>query len=133
MVKLDSKSETDAADAVKTIHAQGIDHLDVVVANAGISTDYSTVSQVPLEAVKEHVAVNVYALVLLFQATLPLLEKSKKPIFTAIGSALGTITGMEQRPFSTAAYSMSKAMLHWFVRKSHFENESLIAFVCDPG
>jgi norsolorinic acid ketoreductase len=40
---------------------------------------------------------------------------------------------MESRPYPTAAYGMSKVMLHWMVRKIHQENENLVAFVVDPG
>lgn len=81
----------------------------------------------------KHIAVNVYGPLSLFQATLPLLTESKKPIFTTVGSAIGAIMAMDQRPFPSGAYEPSKAMLHFLTRKIHFENEHLIAFVSDPG
>jgi norsolorinic acid ketoreductase len=77
--------------------------------------------------------VNFYGPLHLFQAAYPLLKKSSKPIFVDVGSAMGTIGGMEQRPFPNAAYGPSKAMLHWMVRKIHFENEGFISFISDPG
>jgi norsolorinic acid ketoreductase len=112
---------------------QGISHLDVVIANAGIATDFSTVAKVPLAAVKEHVAVNSYGPLLLFQATVALLEKSKQPKFVSIGSPMSSIGGIESRPFSVAGYSVSKLILHWFTKKISQEHPNFISFVIDPG
>ncbi|KAL4790369.1 hypothetical protein BDV19DRAFT_402074 [Aspergillus venezuelensis] len=134
IVKIDAKSQTDPATAVKTLASEhGINHLDIVIANAGISDDFSTVHSVPVDAVKEHVDVNAYGPLYLYQAVYPLLKKSDKPIFTAVGSPMGSIGGMDMRPFPSGAYGPSKAMLHWIVRKVHFENQEFVAFVVDPG
>ncbi|KAJ6164161.1 hypothetical protein N7470_002833 [Penicillium chermesinum] len=112
VVKIDSKSSTDPAAAVETLQREhGIDHLDVVIANAGISQDFSPVHG----------------------AIYPLLKKSKHPTFVGVGSPLGSIGGMEQRPYPCAAYGPSKAILHWIVRKIHLENEDFVSFVADPG
>jgi norsolorinic acid ketoreductase len=46
---------------------------------------------------------------------------------------MGSITGMESRPFPTASYGMSKVILHWMVRKIHQEHDDITAFVLDPG
>ncbi|KAL2851117.1 hypothetical protein BJY01DRAFT_260924 [Aspergillus pseudoustus] len=133
-VKIDSKSTTDAATAIATLQSTyGISHIDIVLANAGISSDYSLVREVPLDTVKEHVTVNAYGPLTLFQAVYPLLTKSRKPVFVGLGSAMGTIGAMEQRPFPSTAYGPSKAMLHWIVRKIHFEEEGIVSFVADPG
>jgi len=134
IVEIDSVNEEAPALAAKELPTKhNIDHIDVVIANAAISNDYSTVAQVPFEEVKKHVEVNAYGTLLLFQAFLPLLSKSKSPKFVAIGSPIASITGMESRPYPTAAYGMSKVMLHWMVLKIHQENENLVAFVVDPG
>lgn len=133
VVKIDSASTTDAMEAVSHLQREAVNHLDIVIANAGISEDLSRVGQLELEAMTKHIAVNVYGPLSLFQATLPLLTESKKPIFTTVGSAIGAIMAMDQRPFPSGAYEPSKAMLHFLTRKIHFENEHLIAFVSDPG
>ena len=132
-VKIDSRSEPDAAAAIQEIQSHGIDHLDIVIANAGIDTDYSPVANVPIAAIREHIEVNGYGPLYLFQAALPLLNKSAKPKFIGVGSPLGSIGGMEQRPFPGAAYGPSKAVLHWLVRKVHFEHENFVSFIADPG
>ena len=69
----------------------------------------------------------------LFQATLPLLRASSSPKFVLLGSPVGSIAGMEQRPVPMGGYGASKAMAHYLVRKIHFENPDLIAFAVDPG
>ena len=46
---------------------------------------------------------------------------------------MGSISGIESRPFPSASYGMSKAMLHWMVRKIHQEHANITAFVLDPG
>ena len=88
---------------------------------------------VNLDDLQEHIQVNVYGPLTLFQATLPLLERSANPKFAAVGSPLGSIGGMESRPFPSASYGISKAALHWIVRKIHQEHSNITAFVLDPG
>ncbi|KAL4938166.1 hypothetical protein BDV06DRAFT_232079 [Aspergillus oleicola] len=134
VVKIDAKLPSDPATAIQSLQSShGITHLDIVIANAGISDDFSTVHDVPINTVKEHVEVNAYGPLYLYQVVYPLLKKSHKPIFVGVGSPMGSISGMEQRPFPSGAYGPSKAMLHWIVRKIHFENEGFVAFVADPG
>ena len=86
-----------------------------------------------MTAVRAHVETNAYGPLLLFQAVQPLLEKAKQPKFVALGSPIGSVGGMEMRPFPMTAYGVSKAMLHYIMRKIHFENEGLISFPVDPG
>ncbi|KAL2814907.1 hypothetical protein BDW59DRAFT_154100 [Aspergillus cavernicola] len=133
IVKIDSKSPTDPTTAIQTLEDHGINHLDIVIANAGISQGMSPVHSVPIDTIREHIDVNGLGPIYLYQAVYPLLKKSQKPIFVGVGSPLGSIGGMEQRPFPVAAYGPSKAILHWIVRKIHFENEEFISFVADPG
>jgi norsolorinic acid ketoreductase len=133
IVGLDYKDPQGAKKAVEEIQSQGITCIDVVIANAAIAYDYSTVATVDFEVVKDHVEVNAYGPLLLFQAVLPLLEKASNPKFAALGTPMGSIGGMETRPFPGAAYGMSKAALHWVVRKVHFEHPNITAFVLDPG
>ncbi|KAL8769884.1 MAG: hypothetical protein Q9209_004322 [Squamulea sp. 1 TL-2023] len=133
VVKIDNKSESDPADAVASIQSQGITKLDLVIANAGICNDFAPVATVDPVVFKEHVVVNGFALLFLFQAVLPLLQKSKGAKFVGIGSPIGSIGGMDQRPYPMTAYGGSKALQHWLVRKIHFEHPELVSFIMDPG
>ena len=81
----------------------------------------------------DHVNVNAAGVVRLFQATLPLMQKSSKPIFMVNSSVAGTISGMEHVPFTIGSYGASKAAVNYLTRRIHFENEDIIAFAVHPG
>ena len=133
IVKIDNKSETDPAAAVASLKEQGITSLDLVIANAGICNDFAPLATCDPAVVKEHVAVNGFGPLYLFQATLPLLQKSEGAKFVGIGSPMGSIGGMDMRPFPMTAYGTSKAIFHWIVRKVHFEHPELVSLIVDPG
>lgn len=135
MIKIDSKSQEDAKLAVDILQTDhNISHLDVVIANAGISNDYDPVETALVSNVEEHIAVNAIGPLTLFQATFPLLQEAKNPKFVLIGSAMGSINYMEQRAaFTMYGYGASKAMAHYTSRKIHFTHEYIISFVLDPG
>ncbi|KAL8683905.1 MAG: hypothetical protein Q9224_006052 [Gallowayella concinna] len=133
IVKIDSKSETDPAEAVKSIQSQGIDKLDLVISNAGICNDWKPCATVDPAVFKEHVVVNGFAPLFLFQAVVPLLQKAEGAKFVGIGSPMGSIGGMDQRPYPMTAYGGSKALQHWIIRKVHFEHPDITSLVVDPG
>lgn len=91
VVKVDSSSESDSFSAVEELKSQGIDHIDIVIANAGISYIWPTVSEVKIEDLQAHMTTNVYGVVWLFQATLPLLLKSDNPKWVTMGSMAGSL------------------------------------------
>lgn len=91
VVKCDSSVESDALEAVKELTAQGIDHLDLVIANAGVAFKYGKVSELKIADLQAHIVPNVYGVVWLYQATLPLLRKSTNPKFVTMGSSAGRI------------------------------------------
>lgn len=138
VVKLDCASETDAAEAAKelqTVH--GLTHLDVVVANAAIAENYGPASTMQLEHLQNHMMINTYSVLLLFQATRILMQqapKGRQAKFVFIGAPISTITEMEgvaRAPLS--AYGVTKLAANYLVRKFHFENKWLVSFVIDPG
>ncbi len=91
-VQYDAAIEQSAAKAVSELQeGHGIDHLDIVVANAGIANDFALVKDVKMAEIKEHVQVNILGVVSLYQATRALLQKSAKPIFAAVGSLTGSL------------------------------------------
>ncbi|RJE21984.1 aflatoxin biosynthesis ketoreductase nor-1 [Aspergillus sclerotialis] len=92
-VKIDCASPTDPQAAVDHLQDQGVTRVDVVIANAGISKDYSRVHEVPIHTLKEHIDVNALGPVCLFQAVYPLLQKSNQPTFIGVGSRLGVLVG----------------------------------------
>lgn len=137
VVKIESTSESDALEAIKSISTHHISHIDIVIANAGIFSlsAFQKVSEMKTTDLLHHCDVNVAGTVRLFQAVLPLLEKAAVPKFMAVSSVVATIAGMEAAPFtvSFSSYGASKAALNFLVRRIHFENEGLVAFAVHPG
>ncbi|KAL2850261.1 putative sterigmatocystin biosynthesis ketoreductase stcE [Aspergillus pseudoustus] len=135
VVKLDCASRTDALDAVRTLQTEhGIAHLDIVIANAAIAANYGPASTMPLAYLEEHMQVNAYAVLLLFQATRLLLQAAPSPQFICVGAPISTITEMEscaRAPLTN--YALSKLAACYLVRKFHFENNWLLAWIVDPG
>ena len=135
LVKIESTSETDAVAAVRSVQSQGVSHLDVVIANAGIfkTEAFREVARMKTSDLLEHVDVNVNGPVRLFQATLPLLKAAKQPKFIVISSAVSTITNAEYIPYTVTSYGASKAALNFLLRRIHIENPNLVAVAFHPG
>jgi norsolorinic acid ketoreductase len=131
VVKLDATVESDAADAMKELQSQGIDHLDTVIANAGAATSMPFVRDVTVAEIQATININVFGVVLLYQAALPLLEKAKSPKWVTMGSGAGSITA--QPPIPNASYGASKSMVHWLTKRMNGEEPRLTAFVLHPG
>lgn len=143
LVKIDSKSSTDADAAVSTLKRDhGITFLDVVIANAGIANKYPHVHEAGAEAesMLEHYTVNVIGVVTLFAAVRPLLlpetgASSTEPKFITMSSAAGSIAVQAQVPYPNAVYGPSKAAVNWITYKMHLENQDkgLCAVAIHPG
>ena len=134
VVKIDSSSILDASAAIKLVKSEhSITCIDVVVANAGITDTYQPPATISIEEMKTLLNVNTIGPLVLFQAVLPLLQKSKNPRFVTISSPLGSVGDMESRPNPMGGYGTSKAALNYITRKIHFTHDNLISFAADPG
>ncbi|KAI1408233.1 NAD(P)-binding protein [Hypoxylon sp. FL1857] len=132
VVKLDASVESDAAAAIqKLVSTQEIDHLDIVIANAGIAYMYPTVSELKTSDLLAHMTPNVFGLVWLFQATRPLLKRSPNPKWVTMGSGAAWLENMIPAP--NAAYAPTKTMAHWITKRIDGEETWLTAIVADPG
>jgi norsolorinic acid ketoreductase len=134
IVKIDSASTTDAAEAVKLLKSKyQISHIDVVIANAGIAKFWGPALTTPISEFVEHLTTNATGTLVLFQAVHGLLEAAKMPKFIPIGTPVGSIGEIEKFPLGSTAYGTSKAALHFLTRKMHFENEGMVIFPLAPG
>ncbi|KAK0624080.1 short-chain dehydrogenase [Immersiella caudata] len=135
VIKIDSVSDTDAPHATKAIQAAGVDHLDIVIANAGIAVFNEPVATLNLDGLREQFEVNALGPVKLFQATAPLLKASKNPKFVVTSSLIGSTTDAvaSSAQFGLAGYGASKAAANHIVRRIHYENEWLTALALNPG
>lgn len=91
VVKIDSTVEADAMKAVEELSARGIDHLDLVIANAGVARAFPKVSELKVTDLQAHITPNVFGVVWLYQAALPLLRKSAQPKWVTMGSSAGQL------------------------------------------
>jgi norsolorinic acid ketoreductase len=105
VVKIDSSSKESAFAAIQGLEKNhGITSIDVVVANAAISNSHPKVADADLDAIQTHFIVNTIGVVALFQAVLPLLNKSEKQKkFIAISTGAASIGNMESRKVSNSA------------------------------
>ncbi|KAF2993295.1 hypothetical protein E8E14_001049 [Neopestalotiopsis sp. 37M] len=134
IVKIDATADKDPFDAVAELQQKhDITHLDIVIANAGVSFSWPTVAEASLDEVRQHFAPNVFGVVALYQATRGLLEKSskKEPIFAPVGSSAGLIGN--QPPVPNGTYGPTKAAVNWYTVRINAEDAWLNAFVLDPG
>ncbi|MCJ1420680.1 hypothetical protein MMC32_007039 [Xylographa parallela] len=133
-VKIDSLSETDAKAAVETLkESYGISKLDVVIANSGIGKYFGQAGETPISEIRDHLDVNYIGTLVLFQATLPLLEASADPKFVLVSSFLGSLGDMEKYQLPVLSYGASKAAANYMIRKIHFEYPKLTIFSMSPG
>ncbi|PRP85686.1 hypothetical protein PROFUN_06520 [Planoprotostelium fungivorum] len=135
IVKLTSGSVEEAKQVAATIEKQS-GGLDYVIANAGIASMDHLLKSVPLEDVNEHFHVNVVGVLVLFQATLPLLLKRTTRVFQAVSSLAGSNAfALQLAGTPTGTYSLSKAALNYLVRRISVEHaeDGLIAITVHPG
>ncbi|ROW06242.1 hypothetical protein VPNG_08065 [Cytospora leucostoma] len=142
LVKIENTSASDPAEAIQQIRAAGVNSLDIVIANAGINpTDALVhVEDIDIQQLRNLFEVNTISYVTLFQAARPLLKSAAEskgegtPKLLAISSNASTIIGMEPTlPFKVGPYGASKSALNYLVRRTHFENPWLTAWVVNPG
>ncbi|KAH8203678.1 hypothetical protein TruAng_002208 [Truncatella angustata] len=113
-VKIESTTLSDPEAAVKEIIAAGIDHVDVVVANAGVSPALLPPTSADLDDVSKAFTVNTLGPWALFKAFFPLLEKSKNAKWVAITTAVASLGAMEVfGAYVAPGYGISKVGLGW--------------------
>ncbi|CAL5868264.1 uncharacterized protein PFLUO_LOCUS2488 [Penicillium psychrofluorescens] len=112
-----------------------IDHIDVLINNAGFAAPMHPATQTPAEDLRASFEVNTIAPLMVFQAFWPLLQKSPSgaPKVILISSSVGSIRAQE--PMTGGAYGPSKAAANWLVRALHLQNEDkgLVAVALHPG
>ena len=135
IVKIDSQSDTDAAEAVDSLAKDhGITQLDGVIANAGLYLidQFVPVAKSSPAGFNEHFDVNVAGVVRLYQAVLPVLKKGGK--FAVMSSGLASTSGLEPlAQWHASSYAASKAALNHLARRIHFESPEITTVSLYPG
>jgi norsolorinic acid ketoreductase len=134
VLKYDAGSRSAATEMVSILKSEyGINHLDVVIANAGILKHFGPATEASAETLLEHIQINTIAPILLYQATHALLTASSEPKFFIISSDLGSIGDMKRLPLPMLAYGMSKAAVNYAAVKFHHEDSKITVVPIQPG
>jgi NAD(P)-dependent dehydrogenase (short-subunit alcohol dehydrogenase family) len=112
-VQIDVTDDTSVAAAAASILEEA-GHLDVLVNNAGVSGPQTDSADVTADIVREVYDVNVFGIVRVTHAMLPLLQKSQSPVIVNVSSGLGSFSRVGdpehiESSFATVAYGSSKA------------------------
>jgi len=111
-VQLDVTDDASVGAAMKTIEA-AVGRLDVLINNAGIGGGWIAPADVTADDVRRVYEINVFGVVRVTHAALPLLRRSETPVIVNVASGLGSLgvitdpRRMEWR-FPTLAYGSSK-------------------------
>ena len=116
-VRLDVTDENSIRAGAQWV-AQRFEKLDVLVNNAGIMLEHDPkIAGVALQTWRQTFDVNLFGVVAVTNAFLPLLEKSGAPRIVNLGAVLGSLSEISKPQMKTwirASYSASKAALHAF-------------------
>jgi NAD(P)-dependent dehydrogenase (short-subunit alcohol dehydrogenase family) len=134
LVTIDSSKLEDPAKAVKAAEEAGIDHIDIVIANAGTSPPPGPLETADLNEVVDAFTVNTMSPIALYQAAKPLFEKSTKPIWISMSSAAASIGNAPvHQAHWLLGYGMSKAAMNFFTMIVHGGQPNFIAYAIHPG
>lgn len=107
--------------------------VDVLINNAGVSSDSRTLAETRMEELHRVFAVNSFAPILVTKALLPNLRKGTRKLVVTVSSQLGSITNNSGG--STYAYRGSKAAVNMLTVSMHHElkGEGISCVVVHPG
>ncbi|KAL5334400.1 hypothetical protein BJX70DRAFT_405458 [Aspergillus crustosus] len=121
---------------ISAITSAGIHHLDIVIANSGVSTTADPLASVSIEKINYMFDVNANGVLRLYQAVRGLLDSSPtgKPKWVTLGSSAGSLSAIEQwGTHLFAPYAISKAAVHWITSAIHVSEKSWTVFSAHPG
>ncbi|HVX47296.1 MAG TPA: SDR family NAD(P)-dependent oxidoreductase [Mycobacteriales bacterium] len=132
-VKLDVTDDSSVRQAI-----DGLDELDVLINNAGIAGSRTAPGDVSADDLRRVYETNVFGLVRVTHAALPLLRKSAAPVIVNVASGLGSI-GVVTDPdrleshYPTLAYSSSKSAVVMLTVQYAKAFPDIRVNVVDPG
>ncbi|KAI1760085.1 NAD(P)-binding protein [Hypoxylon sp. FL1150] len=129
LVTIENTSPSDPQRALQVVKSHGIEHLDLVIANAGGSPLPTTpLDRVTAEEMTTTYQVNAVGPLMLFQACRPLLQKASSPKWVSISTGGGSISLMGKiRSWDGTSYAAAKAALNWLTRLTQTEPGNWIA------
>lgn len=109
-LELDVSDDRSMEQAVQNLKSQGINHLDVLVNNAGVYPD-SNVNMLTIsrELLDSAMNTNTFGVIRMVQAVLPLLEAADKARVINVSSGMGALDGLTT---TAPSYCLSKLALN---------------------
>ncbi|KAI1274048.1 NAD(P)-binding protein [Xylaria sp. FL0933] len=136
LVHIESTSPEDPKKAAEAVEAAGIDHVDIIIANAGGAVfPISPIETISNEDVVWAFQTNAAAPLGLFQAFRHLLKKSKSPRWASITSSGGCVSQVGQmKSYIVVAYGMSKAAQNFMTQSLAFSQQDWLTVLdIHPG
>lgn len=138
-VELDVTNQATIDAAAKSVE-KDFGKLDILVNNAGIAIERNPPSTVPLDAVRKTYETNVFGVIALTQAMLPLIKKSMAGRIVNLSSGLGSLAqhSAPNSPYATflfLAYNSSKTALNAVTVQfaNELRNTPIKVNAADPG
>ena len=134
---MDSDAAENAISVVKRDY--GIEHLDIVIANAGGMSWRGPTASVPESEIHSAITLNTISPLLLFRACLPLLQapspsRNGPAKFFAISSGTASLTLLPSTAHArTVPYGLSKTALNHLIRKLSTEHDDVVIEILTPG
>ncbi|KAM0283137.1 hypothetical protein ACHAQH_002618 [Verticillium albo-atrum] len=134
LVKIESTSTTDPAEAIRHLEAEGIDKLDIVIANAGITGTHGGLETIDPVEFQKVLLVNTVGPTVLFNAVQPLLDRAEDPKWVSISTVMATIGNLEAiAGWPSVVYATSKVALNSVTKSIHVWRENITALSVHPG
>ncbi len=138
-VRLDVTEEASLAEAARQVEQQ-FGKLDVLVNNAGIALDGGPASAFDLDILRRTYETNVFGVVAVTKAFVPLLRKSDAGRIVNLSSGLGSLTQNSDPDWGFAgvkplAYNSSKSALNMFtvILAAELKDTPIKVNAADPG
>ena len=107
---LDVSDDSSIKQAVQTLKSQGINHLDVLINNAGVYPDNSVdILTISRELLDSAMNTNTFGVVCMVQTFLPLLEAAENARIINVSSGMGALDGLTT---TAPSYCLSKLALN---------------------
>jgi NAD(P)-dependent dehydrogenase (short-subunit alcohol dehydrogenase family) len=136
-VQLDVTDDASVAAAVETLRAQA-GHVDIVVNNAGILGEVSAPEEMTVDQIRAVYETNVFGVVRVTNAFLPLLRAAAAPSVVNVTSGLGSFTLIHdperiESQYPLAAYGSSKTAVTMLTMQYAKATPDIRFNAVDPG
>lgn len=127
-IELDVSDENSIRNSMKLIHSE-VSGIDILINNAGYSVR-SAVEEIEIDKLKDMMDVNVFGMIRMLHAVLPVMRKQGGGRIYNVGSISGRMTGI-----ANGGYCSSKYALEAITEAARYETKDMGIEICliEPG